>query len=96
MATFTIATFTTATFTLDNRPENLLSHRKKTTVALAFIDTPFVVETQEGEMLISPETVDDWDNGYYVAYPDDGSKPYSISPEYVKNNYVEVIQVHQT
>jgi len=79
-----------ATFTLDNRPENLVSHRKKTIVALAFINEPFTVETQEGEMLISPETVDDWHGGYYVAYPEDGSKPYSISPNFVWDNYFEI------
>ncbi|MGD1973901.1 MAG: hypothetical protein PVH37_11705 [Desulfobacterales bacterium] len=45
------------------------------------------VDTQEGELTISPETVDDWDNGYYIAYPDDGSKPYVISPAYVRQNY---------
>jgi len=31
--------------------------------------------------------MDDWDNGYYIAYPDDGSKPYAISPAYVRQNY---------
>jgi len=77
-------------YTLDNKPENLIPNRKKTTVALAFIPLPFSVETQEGEMSISPETVDDWNYGYYIAYPDDGSKPYSISPDFVRNNYVEV------
>lgn len=76
------------TFTLDNRPDNLQTHRKKTTVDLAFIKEPFCVETHEGPMRIGPETVDDWEGGYYVSYPDDGSKPYSISPSFVRNNYV--------
>ena len=78
------------TFTLENKPDNLVAHRKKTTVLLAFIEEPFEVETQEGAMVIGPETVDDWEDGYYVAYPDDGSKPYSISPSFVRNNYVPV------
>ena len=65
-------------------------YRKKTTVELAFINEPLKVDTQEGEMVISPETVDDWDDGYYFAYPDDGSKPYTISPAYVRQNYEAV------
>lgn len=80
-------------FTLKEKPDNLASHRKKTTVALSFQTEPFRVDTQEGVILISPDTVDDWDNGYYLAYPDDGSKPYSISPSFVRNNYVEVQDV---
>ena len=65
-----------------------MRHRKKTTVMLSYQHDPFVVETQEGDMTISPETVDDWDNGYWLAYPDDGSKPYAISPKFVRENYV--------
>lgn len=75
-------------FSLDEKPDGLVAHRKRTTVALAFITTPFMVVTQEGAMLISPGTVDGWDGGYYVAYPDDGSKPYSIAPSFVRDNYV--------
>ena len=77
------------TFSLATRPENLTPHRKKSLVYLGFIEEPFVVESQEGSMAIGPETVDDWDGGYYIAYPDDGSKPYSIAPSYVDKNYVE-------
>ena len=69
-----------------NKPQTRL-YRKKTTVEVAYIEEPFEVDTQEGEMTISPETVDDWDNGYYIAHPDDGSKPYAISPAYVRQNY---------
>lgn len=77
-------------YTLENRPGNLKAHRKKTTVLLAFVEEPFEVETQEGPMVVGPDSVDDWDHGYYIAYPDDGSKPYAISPSFVRNNYVEV------
>ena len=80
------------TFSLTHRPDALTPHRKKTLVRLAFIDEPFTVETQEGPMKIGPDTVDDWDGGYYIAYPDDGSKPYSISPSFVRENYVEVAE----
>jgi ABC-type Fe3+-hydroxamate transport system substrate-binding protein len=76
-------------FDLENKPQTEL-YRKKSTVELAFINEPFKVDTQEGEMVISPETVDDWDDGYYIAYPDDGSKSYSISPAYVRQNYEAV------
>ncbi|MDH3724076.1 MAG: hypothetical protein OER74_21475 [Desulfobacteraceae bacterium] len=41
-------------------------------------------------MLISPETVDGWDDGYYIAYTNDGSIPYAISPAYVHQNYEPV------
>lgn len=51
-------------FDSQNKPQTRL-YRKKTTVELAYINEPFEVDTQEGEMVISPETVDDWDNGYY-------------------------------
>lgn len=74
-------------FSIDNKPTTV-PHRKKTTVGLLWCDEPFEVHTQEGPMLISPETVDDWDHGYWVAYPDDGSKPYAISPGFVRDNYV--------
>jgi hypothetical protein len=77
-------------FSLENKPETIPYYRKKTTVQLLFVAYPFQVETQEGVMTISPQTVDDWDGGYYVAYPDDGSPPYSISPSFVRNNYERV------
>lgn len=77
------------TFDLKNKPSTRL-YRKKSKVELAYIDEPFKVDTQEGEMLISSQTVDDWDDGYYIAYPDDGSKPYAISPDYVRQNYIEI------
>jgi hypothetical protein len=76
-------------FTLDNQPNDLAEYRKKSVTLLSFQTEPFVVETQEGNMVISPETTDDWDEGYYIAYPSDGSKPYSISPSFVRDNYCE-------
>ena len=73
-------------FNIGNKPRTE-SYRKVEKVNLAFIDSPFEVETHEGLITISPETVDDWENGYYLAYPEDGSKPFAISPKYVKSNY---------
>ena len=78
-------------FTQKNRPKWLVEMRKTATIKVAFIDEPFNVETQEGVMLISPDTTDDWEDGYYVVYPSDGSKPYSISPSFMRDNYVEVV-----
>lgn len=75
-------------FDLTNKPDTK-SYRKTAITQLAFITEPFLVETQEGLMTIGPDTVDDWDGGYYIAYPSDGSKPYSISPKFVHENYVE-------
>lgn len=77
------------TFSIENKPAGIKPYRKVATTDLAFVSEPFQVETQEGLMVISPETVDDWDNGYYLAYPSDGSKPYSIAPSFVRQNYVE-------
>ncbi len=77
-------------FSLENKSEYIPRYRKRTTVQLRFVDRSFKVDTQEGVMTISPETVDDWEDGYFVAYPDDGSKPYSISPSFVRENYVRV------
>ena len=74
------------TYTLHDKPETQ-SYRKTATVELAFVTEPFLVETQEGPMTISPDTVDDWNGGYYIAYPSDGSKPFSIAPKYVLENY---------
>lgn len=76
-------------FDLENKPQTR-PYRKKSTVELVRMNDPFKIDTQEGEMVISPETVDDWDDGYYIAYPDDGSKPYAISPSYVRQNYEPV------
>lgn len=75
-------------FNLKAKPSDLSPHRKKTIVNLSFQSEPFQVDTQEGVLTISPETVDDWDGGYYVAYPTDGSKPYAIAPAYVRDNYI--------
>lgn len=74
-------------YSLRNKPANLRWFRKQTRVQLLLIEQPFEVETQEGVFPIGPDTVDDWDNGYYVAYPDDGSKPYAIAPAFVRANY---------
>lgn len=76
-------------FSLENKPETA-PYRKTGLTELAFSSEPFVVETQEGDMVISPETTDDWDGGYYVAFPADGSKPYSIAPSFVRDNYEQV------
>lgn len=79
-------------FSLTEVPEGLKAHRKSTITGLAFVNEPFQVDTQEGIFTISPETVDDWEDGYYVAYPADRSKPYAISPSFVRDNYVPVNQ----
>lgn len=78
-------------YTLTTKPTSIaLELRKKTTISAIFISEPFDVETQEGVLVISPETVDDWEDGYYIAYPSDGSKPYPISPKYIRDNYTEL------
>lgn len=77
-------------FTLSNKPTAIPVYRKSGTVQLLYVTEPFEVETQEGVFKIGPDTVDDWDGGYYVAYPGDGTKPYSIAPAYVRENYVVV------
>ena len=77
-------------YSLENKPAELVELRKTATIRAQFVSEPFVVETQEGPMTISPETVDDWEDGYYVAYPSDGTKPYSISPKFIRENYTPV------
>ena len=77
----------TIMFSLDHEPARLLPYRKKMRTFLAFLKEPFKVDTQEGPRSIGPETVDDWDGGYYIAYPGNGSKPYAVSPKFVRDNY---------
>lgn len=79
------------TYSLKNRPDpnNMTVMLKKGTIAVKFIKEPFIVETEEGALEISPETTDNWEDGYYIAYPWDGRKPYAISPSFIKANYVE-------
>jgi hypothetical protein len=43
-------------------------------------------------MKIGPDTVDDWDGGYYIAIPSDGSKLYSIAPRFVRDNYEPILE----
>ena len=74
-------------YSLASKPANLCWFRKTTRVQLMQVTEPFEVDTQEGVLLIAPDTVDDWDDGYFVAYPDDGTKPYAIAPAYVRANY---------
>ena len=79
------------TYDLGNEPGNTVEMRKTATIRATFVDRPFQVDSQEGLMRIAPETVDDWDGGYYLVYPSDGSLPYSISPSFMENNYTEVV-----
>ena len=76
-------------FSLENKPKNIKIYKKTGLTYLSFVSEPFIVETQEGDMTISPDTVDDWDGGYFIAVPADGSKMYSIAPSFVKKNYKE-------
>lgn len=77
-------------YTIELKPVDMKQYRKASTVELHFCEQPFQVETQEGLLTISPDTVDDWEGGYNVAYPSDGSKPYPMSPKFARENYVEV------
>jgi peptidoglycan hydrolase-like protein with peptidoglycan-binding domain len=74
-------------YSLTSKPADLSWFRKTTRVQMTKVSEPFEVETQEGVLLIAPDTVDGWDDGYFVAYPDDGTKPYAIAPAYVRVNY---------
>ena len=78
------------TYSLESPPKGMVEMRKTATIWAVFIEEPFEVMTQEGPMVIHPDTVDDWDDGYYIAYPSDGTRPYSISPSFVEANYTEV------
>jgi hypothetical protein len=79
-------------FTINHLPpaEDMRTMQKTATIDVAFVPEPFEVETQEGVLYIHPENVEDWDDGYYVAYPSDGSKPYAISPSFIRENYEEI------
>jgi peptidoglycan hydrolase-like protein with peptidoglycan-binding domain len=77
-------------YSLANRPPELPWFRKKTRVQLLFVSEPFEVVTHEGVMRIGPDTVEDWEGGYYIAFPADGSKPYGIAPAYARRNYEAV------
>ncbi len=79
------------TYTIENKPSDMVTMRKTATIEIARIDEPFEVETGEGKLLIDPDTCEDWDEGYFVAYPADGTKPYPISPSFISENYVPVV-----
>lgn len=64
--------------------------KKKGTIYVKWVTEPFQVFTQEGLFTISPDTVKDWADGYYVAYPSDGSTPYAISKSFIESNYTEI------
>ena len=78
------------TYTLESPPEGLTERRKTATVWAIWIEEPFWVVTQEGPMFISPSTTEDWEDGYYLIYPTDGSKPYSMSWSFMRDNYMKV------
>lgn len=77
------------TYDLGNEPGNTTEMRKTATIRVIFIEKAFRVDTQEGVMEIGP-TLMDWDGGYYLVYPSDGTKPYSISSSFMRDNYTEV------
>ena len=75
-------------YSLENRPQNRLNPaRKKALIYAVLMTEPFLVETQEGVLEYSPVTCDDWGEGYILAYPEDGSKPYAMSKTFFDSNY---------
>ena len=76
------------TYTLENRPDDLTEYRKTATVFLLWVAEPFEIMTQEGCIGFGPDDCDNWDGGYFVAYPSDGSKPYGISKSFAEKNYI--------
>lgn len=89
-------------YTLNDRPhpsEQSGPMRKKTTVVAWFISEPFQVDTQEGIMILSDETCDDFSGvyagepyrGYFLLYPSDGTKPYTNSVPFFLPNYTPVV-----
>lgn len=77
-------------YSLENKPKIMKKFKKKSTIEAVFVSVPFQIVGQEGVQYIAPDTVDDWAGGYYVAYPDDHSKPYPISKKYMEDNYEEI------
>lgn len=78
------------TFSRWHKPYDLQEFRKASTIQAVKVPGPFKVDTQEGEMVISPETCDDFGDGYWIAYPSDGSKPYGIADSFMLKNYVPI------
>jgi len=78
------------TFSLENRPSNTTTFRKKALAHAVFITEPFIAQTQEGPIEYSPATCENWEGGYWLVYPDDGSKPYGWSPKFCRENMVAV------
>ncbi len=75
------------TFTLENKPAELKKAQKTAKIFVKKMEEPFQLETQEGLLTYSPETTDDWEDGYVIAYTEDGSKPYAMSQSYFRDCY---------
>lgn len=71
-----------------DRPAELPRFRKVATSSFEWRSTPFDVTTKEGVLHIGPDTPE-WEDGYWVAWPDDGD-PYPVSPKYFRENYEPV------
>lgn len=73
--------------TNDNRPDldTLPEFRKVATQRLQWIDEPTTIQTMEGELTIGPD-LDEWEDGYWVCWPTDGTDPYPIAPSFVRTN----------
>ena len=70
-----------------NKPTDLDRYTKTATIELQWMDEPFTVRTLEGTTHdVGPET-EEWEEGYWIAWPDDGTDPYPIAPSFVRGNY---------
>lgn len=70
--------------------DQLTEFRKTATTFLQWIDQPTRVHTLEGSPFVVDENLPEWEGGYWVSWPTDGSDPYPVSPRFVRDNMVEV------
>lgn len=53
---------------------------------LQWITQPCTVGTLEGKSYEIGPHLEEWEDGYWISWPDDGSAPYPISARYVRDN----------
>lgn len=77
-----------------DRPDEaeLTEFRKTATTHMQWITEPTEVHTLEGSPFVVDPNLPEWEDGYWVSWPTDGSDPYPVSPRFVRDNMEPVAE----